>query len=183
MKKLVLLFSITMAILSLLILSGCKTTDDEAIVEDFTIENTSGYSLQATVIPENDSKDNKILTSINLYAAIRNHSEITGTITSWSFKIKRDIVTIIEINQNNYQNYKLSISGETVLPSDDIVELFVGTPQPFMINALSDDVFIFKPYIPTQVITEMTISDQNGTIHEITATGTYTFEETTINED
>ena len=183
MKKLVLFFSITMAILSLLITSGCKTTDEEAIVEDFTIENTSGYSLQATVIPNNQNQDNKILTSINLYAAIRNHSDVTGTITSWSFKIKRDIVTIIEINQNNYQNYKLSISGATILPSDEIVELFIGTPQPFMNNALSDDVFVFKPYIPTQVIAEMTITDQNGKLHEITATGTYTFEETTIYED
>jgi hypothetical protein len=183
MKKRFLLFSITMAILAVLITSGCKTADDEAIVEDFTIENTSGYSLQATVIPTNQNQDNKILTSINLYAALRNQTDVTGTITSWSFKIKRDIVTIIEINQNNFQNYKLTRSGDTILPSNEIVELFIGTPQPFMNNALSNDMFVFTPYIPTQVIAEMTITDQNGNVHEITATGTYTFEETTIYED
>ncbi|MCK4942025.1 MAG: hypothetical protein KAS65_00540 [Candidatus Aminicenantes bacterium] len=183
MKKLALLFSITLAILSLLIMGSCKTTDEDTIVNDFSIENTSGYSLQATVIPKNQNQENKILTSINLYAAIRNHTNVTGTITSWSFKIKRDIVTILEINQNNYQNYKLTISGGMVVPGDDIIEIFIGTPQPFLTNALADDVFIFNPYIPTQIIAEMTISDQNGNLHEITASGSYTFEETTINED
>lgn len=71
MKKLALLFSITLAILSLLIMGSCKTTDEDTIVYDFSIENTSGYSLQATVIPENQNQENKILTSINLYAAIQ----------------------------------------------------------------------------------------------------------------
>ncbi|MCK4835543.1 MAG: hypothetical protein KAT17_02855, partial [Candidatus Aminicenantes bacterium] len=150
---------------------------------DFSIENSSGYSLKATVIPENKNKDNYILTSINLYAAIRNHTDISGTIISWTFKIKRNIVTILEINQSNFQNYKLSISGDTIIPADEIKEFYVGTPQPFLENALHEDTFTFEPYVPTEIVVEIQIQDENGTIHDVTASGSYTYEETTINED
>lgn len=181
MKKGVFLTFIYLVIL-LFLVGSCKTTN-ETVVEEFSIQETSGYSLHATVIPKNKNSENYELTSINLFAAIRNHSGISGTITSWSFKIKRDIVTIVEINQNNYQNYKLATSGSMVIPADEITEFNVGTPQPFLLNALPKEIFSFSPYIPSKVVAEIQITAEDGTVYNITASGTYTFEETTINEN
>ena len=181
MKKVLFLLSMTLVICSLTVTSGCKTADEE-VVEDFAIESASGYSLKATVIPKDQNQDDYTLTSIHLYAAVRNKLDIPGTVISWKFMIKRDIVTILEINQNNYQNYKLAISGVLTIPADDIKELYVGTPQPFMQNALHENIFTFKPYVPTDVVVEIQIQDESGTIHNITGSGGYTYEETTINE-
>lgn len=181
MKK-VAYFSLIYLTPLLFLATGCKT-GDEAIMEKFSIQETSGYSLHAIVTPKNKNSENYELTSINLFAAIRNQTDLPGTITGWSFKIKRDIVTIVEINQSNYPNFKLAISGTGVVPADEIMEFNVGTPQPFLLNALPKEIFTFSPYIPSQVIAEIQITAEDGMIYNITASGTYTFEETTISEN
>lgn len=181
MKKAIYLPLIYTVIL-LFLVGSCKTTD-ETIMEEFSVQETAGYSLHATVIPKNKNSENYELTSINLYAAIHNHTDMSGTITGWSFKIRRDIVTIVEINQNNYQNYKLAVSGPMELPANEIKEFNVGTPQPYLMNALPKEIFTFSPYIPSEVIAEIQITAADGSIYHITASGSYTFEETTINEN
>jgi len=174
---------ISYAIFVLLFLSGCNSPDEDNTLEDFSINSTSGYSLQMTIIPKKNQENDKVLTSINLFVAIRNHTDIGGTITSWSFKIRRNIVTIVEINQSNYQKYKLRTSGTTLILADEIEEFYVETPQPFMANAIPENIFSFDPYIPTEVIVELKITDDKGIIHNVTGTGSYTFEQQTIIED
>lgn len=181
MKKMLLPLSLALVLSILGFMTGCKTADEE-VVEDFTVESASGYSLKATVIPENQSQDNYTMTSIHLYAAVRNKLDISGTVIGWAFKIKRDIVTILEINQSNFQNHKLTMTGNLTIPADEINEFYIGTPQPFLENALHENVFTFDPYIPTDVVVEMTIQDESGNLHNITGSGGYTYEETTINE-
>jgi len=182
MKRAWVIVSLVLAITQLTIFNGCKTTDEEEVLENFSITTASGYSLKVTVIPKNNNDDNPEYTSINLAASIRNHGEISGTITAWSFKIKRDIVTIVEINHNNYRNYKLSLSGGSIIPANEILDFFVGTPQPFMDNALPKELFSFTPYVPTQVVVDIEIRDDQGTIHTITGSGSYTYEESVVDE-
>jgi hypothetical protein len=184
MKKSKYAILISVAIFILSFLSGCNSPDENNTLEDFSINSTSGYSLEMTIIPKKDPKNDRVLTSINLFVAVRNHNkDINGTITSWTFKIRRNIVTIVEINQNNYNTYKLKTSGTTFIPADEITEFYVETPQPFKTNAIPENIFTFAPYVPTEVIVELKVTDDNGTIHDVTATGSYTFEQQTEYED
>lgn len=171
MKKIAIVFFVVTAMFSFILTNGCKTSD--TVVDLFTIATTSGYSKRVVTVDPDDTG----LTSINLYLAIRNQGDVAGTITRWSFKIRHNIVTLVEITNTNYQNYKLTTSGDMVIPPDDIKEFYVNTPQPFSQNALTKAELSFDPYIPTEVICEVDITDDNGEVHNITAVGKYTFEQ------
>ncbi len=176
MKKSAVVFFGVIAMSLLVVMNGCKTS--EALVDLFTLTATSGYSKKVVTIDPDDTG----LTSINLYFAVRNHGDVAGTITRWSFKIRHNIVTLVEINNTNYQAYKLVISGDTAIPPDEIKEFYVNTPQPFKKNALTKAELSFDPYTPTEVITEIDITGDNGEIYTITASGKYTYEMGTSNE-
>ena len=171
MKKIAVVFLIVTAVSLLVFTNGCKTSD--TVVDLFTISATSGYSKTVTTLDPDDTG----LTSINLFLAIRNQGDVGGTITHWSFKIRHNIVTLVEINRNNYQDYKLVVSEDMVVPTDEVKELYINTPQPFQQNALTKDELSFEPYTPTSVIAEIEITDDNGDVHTITSIGSYTYEQ------
>jgi hypothetical protein len=159
------------AVFLLVFTNGCKTSD--TVVDLFTIAATSGYSKNVTTLDPDDTG----LTSVNLFLAIRNQGDVTGTITHWSFKIRHNIVTLVDINRNNYRDYKLVASPDITLPMDEVREFYVNTPQPFLQNALTKDELSFEPYTPTSVIAEIEITDDNGEVHTITGIGSYTYEQ------
>lgn len=177
MKKASVILLAMLVLIQLAFLAGCKTADEEEVLPTFTINSASGYSLNVTVIPKNYNDKNKEYTDINLFAAIRNHEAIPGTITAWSFKIRRDIAAIVMIDQNNYKNYNLTITGDKTIPANEIIEFYARTLQPYFDNALPKEIFTFKPYVPNEVVVTFEITDDNGTVHTITGTGVYTYEE------
>ncbi|MEN8152598.1 MAG: hypothetical protein ABFR75_01125 [Acidobacteriota bacterium] len=170
MKK-ALIILITLALF--LFVSNCKTSDTE--VDLFQILTVTGYSLS-------DSADSG-LTSINLFFSIKNKSDNPGTITSWNFKLKHNIVTLLEINNNNYNDFNLEFSGNTTVPEGEVIEFFVNTPLPFIENALGKDKLSFDPYTPSEVVVELQITDNEGKTHMISKRGSYTFEYGKINSD
>jgi hypothetical protein len=176
MKKRAFYMLVIIPIFFLFLTNGCKTSDTN--VEDFSITITSGYSKKVTTVDPDDTG----LTSVNFYVALRNHSDISGTITNWVFKIRHNIVTLLEINNNNYQDFNLVLSGETTLQPNNVTEIFVNTPNPFNENALPKEKLCFDPYTPSEVIVEVTITDNNGDIHTITAKGSYSYEVGTSSE-
>lgn len=183
MKRASIIVLTMLVFIQLAFLAGCKTADEEEVLPTFTITSASGYSLNVTVIPKNPKDKNIEYTDINLFAAIRSHEAVQGTITAWSFKIRRDIAAIVIIDQNNYKNYNLTITGDLTIPGNDVTELYVRTPQPYFSNALLKEMFTFKPYVPTEVVVTLDITDSNGEIHTITGTGAYTYEESISYEE
>jgi hypothetical protein len=176
MKKIGFLAAIMVVSVSLAFMSGCKTT--ERILDDFSIITLSGYSKNVTTLDPDDMG----YTTINLFVALKNNSEVSGTITGWSFQIRDNIVTLLEINHQNFQDYNLVLSGDIVIPPEEVSEIYIKTPQPFEANALTPDTLSFAPYIPRQVVVEIEVSKDNGETETIQATGTYTYERTTKNE-
>lgn len=164
------------SLLSIFFINGCKTTEE--IIKDFVIVSASGYSKKVTTLDPDDTG----LTSINLFFAIRNHGDVAGTITGWVFKIRHNIVTLLEINNNNYKDYNLVITGGINIPSNEIKEIYVSTPLPSLENALSKEKLSFDQYIPSEVIVEVEVTDDNGKTHTITGRGSYTYEQGVINE-
>ncbi len=165
-------------ILSMVIVftSACKTTEEA--VKDFIVASTSGYSKKMTTLDPDDTG----LTSINLFFAIRNKGDAAGKITKWVFKIRHNIVTLLEINQNNYQDYNLVLSGDLNIPADDIREIYVNTPQPLLENSLTNEKVSFDDNTPTEVIVELEVTDGEGNIQPITGAGDYVYEKGVINE-
>jgi len=176
MKKIAVVSLVVISMFLLTFISGCKTSD--TAVDIFSIAAASGYSKRVLTLDPDDTG----LTSISLYLVVRNQGEVNGTITRWSFKIRHNIVTLVEITSTNYRNYKLVFSGDTVVPTDDVAEFYVNTPQPFETNALTQAELSFDPYVPTSVIAEVDITDDNGDVHTITGTGAYVYEQGTIPE-
>ena len=172
LKKLVIVSFIAVVAFSF----SCKVSDE--IIQDFLVAQTSGYSKRITTVDPDDTG----LTSINLFVAVRNNCESAGTITNWTFKIKHDIVTLLEINSANYGQYNLEISQNTGVPVNEVTELFVTTPQPFNQNALPESKLSFDPYIPTEVVVEVEVTDAEGNITNITGRGAYTFDVEKKNE-
>lgn len=170
MKRTLIVFT---ALALLFFISNCKTSDTET--DFFQILTVTGYSLS-------DSADSG-LTSINLFFSIKNKNDNPGTITGWSFKLMHNIVTLLEINNNNYTDYKLETSGNTIIPGGEAIEFFVNTPQPFNENALGKDKLSFSPYTPSEVVIELQVTDDKGVTHIISKKGTYTFEYGVINSD
>lgn len=176
MKKTISLAIIIIIGLSLIFINGCKTNEENT--DTFTIPSTSGYSkLMKTLDPDDTG-----VTSLTLFFALRNSSLVNGTITDWSFKIKHDIVTLVEINNTNYQNYNLVLTGSMNVSAETANEIYIGTPPPFIENSLSKDILSFEPYIPTRIIIDVTVVDDNGEEHKITAEGSYTYETGVIKE-
>lgn len=156
--------------------SACKTAEEA--VKDFIIASISGYSKKMTTL----DPDDKGLTSINLFFAIRNKGDATGKITNWVFKIRHNIVTLLEINKDNYKDYNLDMSGDTNIPADEIREIYVNTPQPILENSLTNDKVSFDENTPTEVIVEVEVTDSDGNIQTITGAGQYVYEQGVINE-
>lgn len=165
-NKLVILLFIAAVVFSF----SCKVSDE--IIQDFIVSQTSGYSKRVTTV----DPDDKGLTSINLFVAVKNNIERAGTITNWTFKIRDGIVTLLEINPSNYQQYNLKVSQNTTIPVNQVTEFFVTTPQPFDQNALPESKLSFDPYTPDEVVVEMEVTDQDGNVTHITGKGDYTFE-------
>jgi len=176
MKKKIFIITVLLIGLSLVFINGCKTNDEE--VDIFTIPSASGYSKLMKTLDPDDSG----VTSLTLFFVLRNNSLVNGTITEWSFKIKHDIITLAEINNNNYSNYKLVQTGSTNIAAETANEIYVGTPQPFIQNSLPKDILSFEPFIPNKVIVDVTVLDDNGEEHKVTAKGSYTYETGVINE-
>jgi len=172
LKKLVIVSFIAVVVFSF----SCKVSDE--IIQDFLVAQTSGYSMRITTV----DPDDRGLTSINLFVAVKNNSESAGTITNWNFKIRHDIVTLLEINPANYTQYNLKLSQNMGVPVNKVTELFVTTPQPFDQNALPESKLSFDPYIPTEVVVEVEVTDADGNITNITGRGDYTFDEEKKNE-
>jgi hypothetical protein len=171
------LISLTIILtLAIIFSSACKTAEEA--VKDFIIASTSGYSKKMTTL----DPDDKGLTSINLFFAIRNKSDAAGRITRWVFKIRHNIVTLLEINQDNYQDYNLVLSGDASIPADEIREIYVSTPQPILENSLSHEKVSFDDNIPTEIIVEVEVTDGDGNIQTITGAGQYVYEQGVINE-
>ncbi len=171
MKKIAVVFLVVTAVFLFVFTNGCKTSD--TVVDLFTLAATSGYSKTVTTLDPDDTG----LTSINLFLAIRNRGDVGGTITDWSFKIRHNIVTLVEINRNNYRNYKLVVSEDMTVPRDEVKEFYVYTPLPFQQNALTRDELSFEPYVPTSVIAEIEITNDKGEVHIVTGAGLYTYEQ------
>ncbi len=176
MKNALLFSVITVLVSGMVFFSGCKTTDE--VLEAFSIPATSGYSkLMKTLDPDDTG-----VTSMTLFFSIKNGTKVDGTITGWSFKVKHDIVTLVEVNNNNYRNYNLVISGDMNIASESAKDIYVGTPMPFIENSMTSDILSFDPHIPTSLQVEITISDADGNVHTVTAEGSYTYETGVINE-
>ena len=172
-----LIFSvITTMLTGIMFLTGCKTSEEA--VEAFTIQSTSGYSKIMTTL----DPDDKGVTSMTLYFSLKNAGTVNGTITGWSFKIKRDIVTLVEVNNTNYNEYNLVLTGSMNVSSESANEIVVGTPQPFVENSLSSDILSFEDNIPTRVIVEINVTDENGESRTLESEGTYTYETGVIDE-
>lgn len=166
-------FIVFTALALLFFISNCKTSDNE--VDLFQILTVTGYSLS-------DSSDSG-LTSINLFFSVKNKSDNPGTITGWSFKLMHNIVTLLDINSNNYTDYNLVTSGNTIIPGGEVIEFYVNTPQPFNENALGKDKLSFDPYTPSEVLIELQVRDDNGVTQIISRKGTYTFEKGVLDSD
>jgi hypothetical protein len=176
MKKIIIFTIIIFTAFTLFFTNGCKTNEENS--DTFTVPSTSGYSkLMKTLDPDDTG-----VTSLTLFFVLRNSSLVNGTITDWSFKIKHDIVTLVEINNTNYKNYNLMLTGSMNVPSETANEIYIGTPPPFIENSLSKDILSFEPYIPNRIIVEVTVLDDSGEEHKITAEGSYTYETGVINE-
>jgi hypothetical protein len=150
--------------------NGCKTSD--VALAYFSIEQVSGYSKKIQSLDPDDNGK----ASIDLAIAIRNQLDVSGTIVSWSFKIKRNIVTLLEINNNNYQNYNLTVSGNMVIPAEGLFEFFVNTPQPAEENALPTEDLNFHKDTPNEIMVEVEVQDEKGEVHRITGKGSYVLE-------
>jgi len=161
------------AVAFLFFVSGCKTSDSD--VNNFQVLSVTGYSFADT--------GEAGLTTINLFFSVTNKGNSDGTITSWKFRIMHNIVTLVEIDQNNYQNFNLQLSGNTALPVDEVAEVYVNTPKPFISNAVPDDQLSFGTYAPTQIILELQITDGDGKSYTVTKTGSYTYQKGVIDGD
>lgn len=176
MKRFAIAFLVITTVCFVFVGSGCKTSD--TVVQLFSIATTTGYSKKVTTVDPDDTG----LTSINLFAAVRSNGDTAGTITGWVFKIRHNVVTLVEINSSNYQNFNLVTSGDMVIPANEIKEFYVNTPPPFGQNALTAAQLSFDPYIPTEVVVEIQVTADNGEVYSITGAGGYTFEQGVINE-
>lgn len=167
-----LLIAIT-AVAILFFVSGCKTSDGD--VNNFQVLAVTGYSFA-------DSGQDG-LTSINLFFSITNKGDEAGTITGWKFRIMHKIVTLVEIDNNNYDNFNLELSGNFTLPADEVSEIYINTPLPFAANAVPNDMLSFDPYTPTEIILDLQISDESGNNYTVTKRGSYSYEKGLFDSD
>ncbi|MCK5222085.1 MAG: hypothetical protein KAR14_10930 [Candidatus Aminicenantes bacterium] len=161
------------AVAFLFFVSGCKTSDTD--VNNFQVLAVTGYSFAD--IGENG------LTSINLFLSVANKGEENGTITGWKFRIMHNIVTLVEIDNNNYGNYNLELSGNLTIPVDEVSDIYINTPLPFSANAVPNDMLSFDPYTPTEVILDLQVSDSEGKTYTVTKKGSYTYEKGLFDSD
>jgi len=176
MRKIGVAFLTLLSLTILISTNACKTSD--TVVDAFGLTATTGYSKNVTTVDPDDTG----LTSLNFFSAIRNYGEKPGMITGWSYKILHNIVTLVEINHLNYQDYRLTITGNTHIPVDEISEFYVSTPQPFQQNALTQAELSFDPYTPTEIVTEIEITSEDGEVYVITGRGSFTYEKGVVNE-
>jgi len=170
MRRLILAIT---AVAILFFISGCKTSDSDST--DFQVVSVSGYSFADT--------GDEGLTSLNLFFSVTNNGDSVGTITSWSFRVMHDIVTLVEIDNNNYPTYNLEISGNMSVPGGEAAEVYINTPLPFSANAVSNDMLGFDPLTPTGVILDLVITDDSGNVHTVTKRGSYTYEKGLYDSD
>ncbi|MEN8222485.1 MAG: hypothetical protein ABFR36_04420 [Acidobacteriota bacterium] len=170
MRRLILAIT---AVAILFFISGCKTSESD--VNNFQVISVSGYSFA-------DIGDNG-MTSLNLFFSVTNKGDSVGTITGWKFRVMHDIVTLVEIDNNNYTNYNLEISGNMTVPEGDVSEVYINTPLPFAANAVSNDMLGFDPYTPTGIILDLQITDDSGDIYTVTKRGNYTYEKGLFDSD
>jgi len=164
---------VTIAITILFFVSSCKTSDSKT--GNFKVLAINGYSFA-------DVGANG-LTSINLFFSVANKGDTVGTITSWKFRIMHNIVTLVEIDNNNLNDFNLGLSGNLTIPEDEVVEIYVSTPLPFMENAIPNDKLSFDPLTPTSVILDLEIKDSDGNTFTVTKKGTYTYEKGLFGSD
>lgn len=176
MRKIFTTVLVMVSIPLLFFTGGCKTSEES--IDLFSIAAATGYAKHITTL---DPDDTGVIT-LNLFFAVHNQSDVAGTITGWSFKIRHNIVNLAEVNNLNYQNYRLVVTGDMVIPAKEIREFFINTPQPFLENALTKNELSFDPYIPTKVIVDLELRNDNGEIFQVTAQGTFTYEESQLNE-
>jgi len=176
MRKIAIALLVLVSIPLIFFSGGCKTSEE--IIDLFAISAATGYAKHVTTIDPDDTG----VTTLNLFFAVHNQGDVAGTIISWSFKIRHNIVNLAEINNTNFQNYRLVASGNAVIPAKEIGEFYINTPQPFLENALTKDELSFDPYVPTAVIVDLEIRSDNGEIFQVTAQGTFTYEQSRINE-
>ncbi len=169
MKKTLLILSIALLLINL----SCKVST--SVTDDFRLLSVSGYSLQ-------DSGTNG-KTSINLFFSIKNTGTHSGTIKSWNFRLMHNIVTLLEINNNNYSEYKLELSASKVIPPEGVLEFYANTPLPFNKNAIDNSSLPFNSYIPNSIVVEITMIDDNGEEFTISKKGSYVFEKGILNSD
>ncbi len=170
MRRLILAIT---AVAILFFISGCKTSESD--VNDFQVISVSGYSFADI--------GNDGMTSLNLFFSVTNKGNSVGSITGWKFRVMHDIVTLVEIDNNNYNNYNLEISGNLTIPEDEISEVYINTPLPFASNAVSNDMLGFDPYTPTGIILDLEITDDSGKIYTITKRGSYKYEKGLFDSD
>ena len=161
------------AVAILFFISGCKTSDSD--VNNFQVLAVTGYSFA-------DSGQDG-LTSISLFFSITNKGDEVGTITGWKFRIMHEIVTLVEIDNNNYDDFNLELSGNFTLPAGEVSEIYINTPLPFADNAVPNDMLFFDPYTPTAIILDLQISDESGNTYTVTKRGSYTYEKGLFNSD
>lgn len=169
MKKSLLILFVIIALMNL----SCKVSNSS--INDFRLLTVTGYSLQ-------DSGSNG-MTSINLFFSLKNTGNLTGTIKSWNFKLMHNIITLLEINSENYKNYKLETSSNLLIPPDDIVEFYANTPLPFELNAVNNNALPFGTYTPNEVIATVTIEGPDGEEYVVNKKGSYTFEKKIIDSE
>lgn len=169
MKKVIIIFSVIL----LMVHFGCKVSD--SAINNFRLLTVSGYSLQ-------DSGLNGA-TSINLFFSIKNTGNMTGTVKSWNFKLMHNIVELLEINSNNYHEYKLETSSSSVIPPEDVLEFYVNTPLPFEQNAIENGKLPFDTYTPNEVVVEVNLEDGNGDEFIISKRGSFVFEKGVVDSD
>lgn len=170
MRRLILAIT---AVAILFFIPGCKTSDSD--VNDFQVVSVSGYSF-ADIGDEG-------MTSLNLFFSVTNKGNSAASITGWKFRVMHDIVTLIEIDNNNYSNYNLEVSGSLTIPEDEVSEVYINTPLPFAENAVSNDMLRFDPYTPTGIILELQITDDSGNIYTVTKRGNYVYEKGLFDSD
>ncbi len=165
---------IAIAVIAILFaVSACKTSDSDS--NDYQILNVTGYSFA-------DMGEGR-LTSINLFFSVANKGDILATVTGWKFRIMHNIVTLVEIDNNNFTNYNLELSGNLTILENDVTEIYVNTPLPFSMNAVPNDMLSFDPYTPTEIIIDIQITDNNGKVFTVTKKGSYVYEKGLFDAD
>jgi hypothetical protein len=155
---------------------SCKLSEEISIA--FNVVETSGYS---KIIFNTDRELNGNST-LNFFMAVKNETDQDATIVGWKFKVMHNIVTLCEINNSNFQNFKLEVPTAKTLKANQITGFYVNTLKPYENNMINNQALGFNDYMPTNIIVELSVEDSEGNLFTISERGKYGFDKEIKNQ-